>query len=116
MADDFSAKLNGILSDPAAMQQVMSIASELLKPQNSQAENQVPSIPVGQSEPNSSESFKDQHHDLEPAIQVSAPPKLQNDARCELLCALKPFLRVERAEKIDMMIRVLQISKFVKRH
>ena len=115
MADDFSAKLNGILSDPAAMQQVMSIASELLKPQNSQAENQIPSIPVGQSEPNPSEPFKDQHHDLEPAIQVSAPPKLQNDARCELLCALKPFLRAERAEKIDMMIRVLQISKFVKR-
>ena len=112
MADDFSAKLNGILSDPAAMQQVMSIASELMKPQNSQTE---PSIPVGQSEPEASESFKDQHHDPEPAIQVSAPPKMQNDARCELLCALKPFLRVERAEKIDMMIRVLQISKFVKR-
>ena len=115
MADDFSAKLNGILSDPAAMQQVMSIASELMKPQNSQTENQIPSIPGGQSEPEASESFKDQHHDPEPAIQGSAPPKLQNDARCELLCALKPFLRVERAEKIDMMIRVLQISKFVKR-
>lgn len=32
------------------------------------------------------------------------------DHRCELLRALKPYLRHSRADKVDMMIKVLQVS------
>ena len=102
MADDLSSKLNGILSDPAAMQQIMSMASGLMgskSPENSPP----PDIPSGKSEM--------------PAFAMPAipSPKPQKDDRCELLTALKPFLRESRADRVDMMIRVLQITKLVKR-
>ena len=100
MADDLSSKLNGILSDPAAMQQIMSMASGLMgskSPENSLP----PDIPSVQTEL--------------PAFAGRQSPKPEKDDRCELLTALKPFLRESRADRVDMMIRVLQITKLVKR-
>ncbi|MDD7300350.1 MAG: hypothetical protein PUG87_00195 [Eubacteriales bacterium] len=36
--------------------------------------------------------------------------KLPKDRRCELLEALKPYLKRSRAECVDQLIRILQIS------
>ena len=111
MADDLSSKLNNILSDPAAMQQIMSIASGLMNQPKSAEDSSPPKLPDEQSAPAISGNVTDR----QPTFPVSAIPKLPKDDRCELLSALKPFLREERASKVDMLIRVLQISKLVKR-
>ena len=111
MADDLSSKLNGILSDPAALQQIMSVASGLMGQPKSAEISPPPESPGEQSVP----ALSDNVTNRQPAFPVSSIPKLPKDDRCELLSALKPFLREERAGKIDMLIRVLQISKLVKR-
>ena len=45
-----------------------------------------------------------------PESKMSVPVKLPKDRRCELLEALKPYLKRSRAERVDQMIRILQIS------
>ena len=41
---------------------------------------------------------------------MSVPVKPPKDRRCDLLEALKPYLKRSRAERVDQMIRILQIS------
>ena len=134
MADDINARLNAILSDPAALSQVMTLAKGLMGGQNSQAaggfpgfqsQNPTPDFQTtpsafsGGNTPGNQSGFPE---NSENPLPVSLPKptnqpqmKLPKDDRCELLTALKPFLRESRSDKVDMMIRVLQISKLARR-
>ncbi len=100
MADDLNSRLNGILSDPTALQQIMSIASGLMSKPNEPPGTQPEESSIPTSVP------------MPPQNKL---PKLPKDDRCELLYALKPFLRETRAERLDLMIRVLQITALTKR-
>ncbi|MCI8388299.1 MAG: hypothetical protein HFE63_07550 [Clostridiales bacterium] len=181
MADNaLSERLNQLLSNPAALTQLMSLASTLLpalgansapagsQPNNAETSNSS-SAPMNNAfsispQPESpypiSETNNDTSHEQssitvnstpQPSILDSLlggnsplnssatpqslggdiptigrpdnpPPKPPSsfnnigshsggDRRCALLNALKPYLRHSRADKIDMMIKVLQISE-----
>lgn len=96
MADDFNSKLNGLLSDPNAIRQIMSMASGLMNKSNDRPQPEEPTV----------ESFQ----------KPEMPFQMPKDDRCELLCALKPFLKSDKAQKIDLMIRILQIANLTKRN
>ena len=117
MADDINARLNALLSDPAALSQIMSLAGGMMNSQNSQAASGFPA-------PSQIGSGADDKESVQASLTAPKPQglpqglpqmKLPKDDRCELLSALKPFLRESRSDKIDMMIRVLQISKLARR-
>ena len=123
MADDLSSRLNALLSDPSAIQQIMSLASGMM---GSGGQPEQDRDPRGQELPQARDQdaepgFKspDQQrsdNDAIPAgLSFSLPQSRGKDANCELLCALKPFLRKSRADKIDMMIRVMQISRIARK-
>ena len=120
---EFQEKLNSVLSDPESMAQVMSMISTLAPLMQNvgnadNEENVKTNIDVnknndGKNVTNSLESplpFSDSTPESIQASKMSVPVKLPKDRRCELLEALKPYLKRSRAERVDQMIRILQIS------
>lgn len=99
MADELASRLNALLSDPNALQQIMSLASGIMEGEKSQAASQASAF----SEP--------MPQTAEQQLFNASP--IGNDARCELLHALRPFLHGRRADRIESMIRILQISKLL---
>ena len=120
---EFQEKLNSVLSDPESMAQVMSMISTLAplmqNAGNADNEEKVKSnIDINKNNDdknvtNSLESplqISSSNTEAFPASKMSVPVKLPKDRRCELLEALKPYLKRSRAERVDQMIRILQIS------
>ena len=120
---EFQEKLNSVLSDPESMAQVMSMISTLAPLMqnvgNADNEEKVKSnIDINKNNDdknvtNSLESplqISSSNTEAFPASKMSVPVKLPKDRRCELLEALKPYLKRSRAECVDQMIRILQIS------
>lgn len=102
MADDLNSRLNALLSDPSALQQIMSIASNVVGSEKSQTQSQPSAFSDVPTRSEEQQNFN-----------ISARDRI--DERCELLNALKPFLRGRRADRIELMIRLLQFSKFMGR-
>ena len=97
---DFSEMLNGILSNPQAMQQMMALAQSLgLQGQGGPP----PQLPQQPSQP-------DPMQLLQGFLQMSK--QMGGDERqLALFQALKPFVRPDRAEKLDRSIQVAKISR-----
>ncbi len=106
MDGDIASKLGSLLSDPQALSSLMSVVGPMLSGGGSAAE--APSEPAPSSP--------------EPELPVSSfnfGSRLDSsggsfDKRCELLRALKPYLRSERAGRVDMMIQMLQLLSLAK--
>ena len=111
---DFSEMLNGILSNPQAMQQMMALAQSLgLQGQGGQPQQAAPpALPRRPPPPQPGP----------PQLPPPAPALLQgflqlskqmggDDRQLALFQALKPFVRPERAEKLDRAIQVARISR-----
>ncbi len=95
--DDFSAKLSEILNDPQSMEKVRRMAENLLGEEDSPTEQ--PETPAG----------------LDPA-QLSKVMSILgrlnaggNDARSNLLVALRPHLSPERQAKLDTALKLLRL-------
>ena len=103
---DFSEMLNGILSNPQAMQQMMALAQSLgLQGQGGQPQQSAPTpqLPQQPSQP-------DPMQLLQGFLQMSK--QMGGDERqLALFQALKPFVRPDRAEKLDRAIQVAKISR-----
>ena len=103
---DFSEMLNGILSNPQAMQQMMALAQSLgLQGQGGQPQQSAPppQLPQQPSQP-------DPMQLLQGFLQMSK--QMGGDERqLALFQALKPFVRPDRAEKLDRAIQVAKISR-----
>lgn len=135
MADaEFSERLNQLLSNPEALSQILNTAMSLFpsgKDSGGRREDRDDPIPAGkadfvqeqESEPASRHEFRPEPKQTsDDALPVGAFSGLKSggfdnfggsksgDHRCELLRALKPYLRHSRADKVDMMIKVLQVS------
>ena len=117
---ELQEKINSVLSDPESLAQVMSMVSTLAPmmqntdnpkcsenvKQNSDNNKQDEAINVTKAQPM---SLTPEPEAL-PVSKMSAPVKLPKDRRCALLEALKPYLKRSRAERVDQLIRILQIS------
>ncbi len=123
MADDLSSRLNALLSDPSAMQQIMSLASGMMgsgrQPEQDRdsRDQELPQARDQDAEPvfKSPDQQRSDNDAIPAGLSFSTLQSRGKDANCELLCALKPFLRKSRADKIDMMIRVMQISRIARK-
>ena len=110
MTGDLSEQLQKMLSDPAAMSQVMQIAGSLM--------GQSP--PAAEAAPASETDAQDSPPDAA-ASAPSLPPELPklldmltansgSDPRAALLTALKPYLSEGRRERADALIRALRLA------
>lgn len=120
---EFQEKLNSVLSDPESMAQVMSMISTLAPLMQNVGNVDNEEKVKSNIDINKNNDDKNVTNDLEsplpisssnteafPASKMSVPVKLPKDRRCELLKALKPYLKRSRAERVDQMIRILQIG------
>lgn len=114
--DDITAQLNQILSDPQSMQQIQGIMSGLGLGGNSP--NSVPeNNPVKTPEPIPAQSPLPNFgtdSDMINMITKIGPLLSQikdDDNSTRLLNALRPMLSVEKQEKIDQSMRILQLMK-----
>ena len=101
--DGIEDKLNNILSNPEAMAQIMSLAQSFGGGQ-SQPESP-PSAPEAFSLPNMDESF------VRGIMQMLQQSQRTDGRQESLLCALKPYLRPARREKIDRAIQIARLSQ-----
>ena len=103
--DEFEEKLNAILSSPETMAQVMSIAQSL--------GGNTPS--VQQEQPATASSLSGLFSQIDPAMLSRLLPLLGtlnsagSSAQEQLLCALRPFLKEQRQEKIDKAIQMAKL-------
>ena len=120
---EFQEKLNSVLSDPESMAQVMSMISTLAplmqnvgnanNKENVKTNTDIDKNNDDKNVTNGLESplpISSSNTEAFPVSKMSVPVKLPTDRRCELLEALKPYLKRSRAERVDQMIRILQIS------
>lgn len=151
MADDFSEKLNAVLSNPDAMGQIMSIARSLggegaePAPQPQAAEpppaaELSPALPAAQepampdlsgllgllggltgggSSPQPSAAPANLLSGLDPrliqtGLRLFSEYNREDDRAAALLTALKPFLKEERAAKIDRAARAAKLARLAR--
>ena len=98
MDSDFSAKLQGLLSDPNALAKITAIASTLGAGNAPSQGEPAQSVPSAQTQP---------------PLQ-SPQPLLPADPRLALLSSVKPLLRQEKQGKIDSLLSALTVASMLK--
>lgn len=118
---EWEEKLEGILSNPQAMEQIMSLAKSLEGGDRSSA----PSSPTPAPPPSTSTPSLDLSQlmgnvgQLDPKL-LSIAAKLmsqmgkQDDRRTALLQALRPFVKPERYAKLDKAIQIARLSVLIR--
>lgn len=97
MADELSEKIRSVLSDPQSAAKIAAIASSLGVsggdiPMSSQSEETAQSVP---------------------AAALPLHFNRGNDKNTALLHAIKPFLREDKREKIDSLVRALSVAELI---
>ena len=107
--------LNGILSNPQAMQQIMALAQSMgLQGQNGPPQQAAPPTPAAPSAPPPQLPQLSQQPDPAQLIQGFLQLSRQSggdERQLALFQAIKPFIRPDRAEKLDRAIQVARISR-----
>lgn len=105
--DDITGKIGQLLSDPQAMEQIMSLKN-LLLPSAEEA-------PAHYTEPVKSglPSLSDDTVNMVMKIMPLLSGLKQDDDTTRLLNALRPFLCEERRAKLDEAERILQLIKIL---
>lgn len=106
---DFEEKLESILNNPQAMNQIMSLAQSL----GGSSEQSAP--PPSQPTPSSEESGLQ----LDPQMLTGLFSLLnqcssEDDQRVALLNALRPFVKEQRHAKIDKAIQIAKLSRMAR--
>ena len=94
MADEFQDKLNSILSNPDMMRAISSLAGSMNGGNEGVSSNTSPSVDL-------SENLK----------SVISGLDADSDSRINLLNAIKPYMRSQRAGQVDNAIRILKLTK-----
>ena len=121
--NDLSGILTKLLEDPATLSSVMSIAGNLMNSlpkentENQTVEQNGQSEPIVQTEGNSTAASTPNAPQIPDLSAISAlagtlgGTNKKNDPRCNLLNSLRPYMSHGRAEKIDMMIKALELAE-----
>ena len=112
--DDISGKISELLSDPQALQQIMSLTSLLGGGGDDEPEPKP--LPPPKKDQNSSSGFPNISSDrMETGMKLM--PVLsglkQEDDTTRLLRSLRPFLGEERQQKLDEATKMLQLLKML---
>ncbi len=116
---DFEEKLEGILNNPQAMQQIMSLAQSLGSRSSSPEAQQQPSPNPPPAAGESAAGTGDILGQLDPRL-LSMAAKLMgeynsgNDDRTALLQALRPFVKESRYAKLDKAIQIARLSRVIR--
>lgn len=111
--DDFEEKLERILSNPQAMEQIMSLAQSL----GGSAPDSDTTAPEESPEPSLTESLG--LGSLDPRM-ITGMIRLLNQSRdgehdrVALLQALRPFVREQRYAKLDKAIQIARLSHLIR--
>ena len=120
---ELEEKLNAILSDPQAMEQILSAARALSGredggPDPPEGADRAPSAPggAGQGAPDGLFSALG---DLDPrwvklGARLIGEYSRRDDKKAALLEALKPFLKPERQAKVDQAAKIARLSRVAK--
>lgn len=98
MADDLSEKIRAVLSDPESAAKIASIASSLGV--SGAAEKPPPQEDAPAVVPTA-------------ALSAQPPYNRGNDKNAALLHAIKPFLREEKRDKLDSLIRAMSVAELI---
>ena len=130
--NDLNGMLSKLLSDPAALSSIMSIAGSLMNnlpkesEQINQAEENIQSEPSVKNNDNSiAVSASNPDETVQASSNMSLPDlsalsaiagslcggNKKSDPRRNLLNSLRPYMSHGRAEKIDMMIKALSLAE-----
>ena len=104
--EGFEEKLGQLLSNPDAMQQIMSLAQSLGGTQSPPPSSPAP--PPNTAPPEVLGTNPEQL--MRTVMQLTGKAKA-DPRQMALLQAIKPFLTAERAQTIDRAVRVAQISR-----
>lgn len=112
--DGIEDKLGQILSNPQAMQQIMSLAQALGGGQQPEANQEpqpqsVPAAALQMAQPNFAGGANNDA--LLKMLFDFSKNTHEDDAQLALFRALKPFVRPERAAKIDRALQAARISR-----
>lgn len=118
---EWEEKLEGILSNPQAMEQIMSLAKSLEGGTAQQADTSpAPAAPASppSSAPDLSQLLSGVGQ-LDPKLLSMAAKFMgqmgkQDDRRTALLQALRPFVKPERYAKLDKAIQIAKLSVLIR--
>lgn len=115
---EFEEKLESILGNPQAMEQIMSLAQSLGTGSSS---SPTPCDTEPRSEPNVPSSPLDGFGlgKLDPQLltgvaQLLAQSQSNDDERVALLQALRPFVKEQRYAKLDKAIQIARLSRLIR--
>ncbi|HHZ05927.1 MAG TPA: hypothetical protein GX401_03970 [Clostridiales bacterium] len=112
--DDISGKISELLSDPQALQQIMSLTSLLGGGGDDEPEPKP--LPPPKKDQNSSSGFPNISSDSMETVMKLMPVLSglkQEDDTTRLLRSLRPFLGEERQQKLDEATKMLQLLKML---
>ena len=110
--NEFEEKLESILSNPQAMEQIMSLAQSLGNgPSASPAEHKTEAPP--------SSPFADGPGQIDPRIltgiaSLLSQSQTNDEDRVALLRALRPFVKESRYAKLDKAIQIARLSRLIR--
>lgn len=113
--DDLGAKINEILSDPKALEQIQELSSMLLTPESN--EKPIHNI-KNENQTNNDMSFLGSLMSKENMSLITKIAPLLSDIGKEddtarLLSSLRPFLSDKRKEKLDEAAKLLKMMKIL---
>lgn len=117
MNGDFSSKLDKILSNPAMMAQIKSLADTMTETEGAPASEVSPPPAAEPPEPPAQEEQEKPDADIQtetalPASFSPAPGLARNLKNTRaLLAALKPYLDDKRREKVDKMLSMMRLAE-----
>ena len=115
---EFEEKLESILGNPQAMEQIMSLAQSLgtgsspssppcdtqPQPESSAPSSPLDSLGIGQLDPRL----------ITGVAQLLSKSQSNDDDRVALLQALRPFVKEQRYAKLDKAIQIARLSRLIR--
>ena len=116
-------KLEGILSDPHAMEQIMALARSLGEkksvPDGQARERQEPSPPPSPPSGGKGDGLLSALSQVDPRLLAGAAQLMSqynsgDDRRTALLTALRPFVQERRYARLDKAIQIAKLSRLIR--
>lgn len=91
MSGDIGDKINEILNNPDAMEQISGMMSQMKMPSN---QNSAPDVDM-----------------MEKVSKIASKMSDKSDPKINLLYALRPYMNSQRSQHIDKAIKMIQLTK-----
>lgn len=115
---EFEDKLQSILGDPQAMNQIMSLAQSITGNSSEPSSAEDPQPPVSSASSDLGSLFP-ALGSLDPRIiqlgmRLLSEYQSTDEKKVALLTAMQPFIKQQRAEKMEQAIRIAKLSRVIR--